>query len=385
MSCSEPTLRWKVVLCVAGGLSACSSATEPSGPVPLQTQRLAISTRTACILSPAGEITCWGFGGTGQKVRPAGVSHFVSINGGVDHLCALAADSTAYCWGRNNFGELGDGSQVTRDQPVRVLSTLKFVSVRAAARATYALDPEGNAYSWGSFLNAALGNGQNNRDGVQLTPAPMATTVQFSALGWGCALSRTSRAYCWGTVKPNAPADPIHLEPGDCRDAYYGFYEGEDCVVPTPVATSLRFASIGGCGLTAGHDAYCWGDGFHGWLGDGRAGSDAYAIQPVPVALGIKFATLSGRCGLDLAGAAFCWGDNFFGQLGIGVTGGIRSLPAAVQTNERFVELVSNGGLSCARTLQDVVWCWGSNDSGQLGPTFVGARSNVPVQVVLPE
>jgi alpha-tubulin suppressor-like RCC1 family protein len=383
LTCLERALRWKSVLCVAIGFAACSSSTEPSGPVPVQVLRIAQTTQNACLLTPAGEISCWGLGGPSQKVRPPEVSRFVSISGGIDHFCALAADSTAYCWGRNNCGELGDGTQITRDQPVRVATTLKFVSVRAAARASYALDPDGRAYSWRSFLNAALGNGQNSRDGVQLTPAPMATTVQFSALGWGCALSRAGRAYCWGTVKPNAPVDPMHVEAGDCRDAYWAYYEGDDCLVPTTVATSLRFKSIGGCGLTADDDAYCWGDGFRGELGDGRSGSPAFAIQLVAVALGIKFSMMSGRCGLDLAGAAWCWGNNAFGQLGIGVTGGIRSLPTAVLTGERFVEIVSNGN-TCARTPHDAVWCWGSNDSGQLGPTFVGARSNVPVQVVLP-
>jgi serine/threonine-protein kinase len=86
-------------------------------------------------VTPAGEAYCWGsgtFGQLGTGVAPLASSVPVAVSGGlvftaisvgksVDHTCAVTPDPVAYCWGRNNEGQLGDGTTTNRPAPTRVV------------------------------------------------------------------------------------------------------------------------------------------------------------------------------------------------------------------------------------------------------------------------
>jgi alpha-tubulin suppressor-like RCC1 family protein len=78
----------------------------------------------------AGEVWCWGlndFGqlGDGTKIdhaapaRVTGLSNVVSVSASSEHTCALEADKSVWCWGLNHFGELGDGTTTDSLVPVR--------------------------------------------------------------------------------------------------------------------------------------------------------------------------------------------------------------------------------------------------------------------------
>lgn len=67
-------------------------------------------------------------------------------------------------------------------------------------------------------------------------------------------------------------------------------------------------------------------------------------------------------------GGVQCWGDNEFGQVGNGITGGQYDAPVDVLGLEQGVTALSAGSNhTCAVTESGSVWCWGSNDQGQLG------------------
>ncbi|MGH8185827.1 MAG: RCC1 domain-containing protein, partial [Steroidobacteraceae bacterium] len=71
-------------------------------------------------------------------------------------------------------------------------------------------------------------------------------------------------------------------------------------------------------------------------------------------------------CGLQPDGSAFCWGDNNSGQLGIGTTGGYKSLPVRVLGGPAFTAISAGGAHTCAIDTATRVWCWGWNGSHQL-------------------
>src|SRR5438445_10237670 len=101
-----------------------------------------------CAVTTDGTIYCWGFNGNGQLgdgtrtnravpalvQAPAGVT-FQAVSAGGQHTCAVASTGDAYCWGRNEFGRLGDGTAVDRTLPVRVAApagvTFTFVGTGA--------------------------------------------------------------------------------------------------------------------------------------------------------------------------------------------------------------------------------------------------------------
>ncbi|HET9004781.1 MAG TPA: hypothetical protein VFN39_12325 [Gemmatimonadaceae bacterium] len=135
------------------------------------------------------------------------------------------------------------------------------------------------------------------------------------------------------------------------------------------------------CALTTGGSAFCWGSNEARQLG---SGNDSSTLAPVPVAGTHHFIAISAgagyTCALDERGAAWCWGTGERGQLGTGRPSDSSRVPVAVQTARRFAAISSSVSHSCAVERTGAVWCWGANESGQLGAA-TPALSALPVSV----
>jgi len=71
------------------------------------------------LLTTAGDAYCPGSPGTFELV--SGGIRFTSISNSATHACGVATDGFGYCWGRNNEGQLGDGTRIDKTVPVRVM------------------------------------------------------------------------------------------------------------------------------------------------------------------------------------------------------------------------------------------------------------------------
>ncbi|HEV8411179.1 MAG TPA: hypothetical protein VGQ30_11775, partial [Gemmatimonadaceae bacterium] len=115
---------------------------QSAGPTPVSGGRyttISVGGAHACGVS-AGAAVCWGFNGNGQlgdsttteRLSPTAVAGggglFTSIAAGTFHTCALTTDQTAFCWGANGFGTLGDGTTTQRLSPTAVAGGLTFVA-----------------------------------------------------------------------------------------------------------------------------------------------------------------------------------------------------------------------------------------------------------------
>jgi len=78
----------------------------------------------------------------------AGGLSFTMLSAGSQHTCGLATDSTAYCWGSNYFGNLGDSTTTDRNAAAPVAGGLKFVTIASGNYHTCAITATGNAYCW---------------------------------------------------------------------------------------------------------------------------------------------------------------------------------------------------------------------------------------------
>ena len=259
-----------------------------------------------------------------------------SITVGAGHGCALAADGRAYCWGWNRDGQLGNG---TRDLTC---------SGETACASGY-------------------------------VPTPVAGNLTFSQLSAGgdhtCGLTTSQIAYCWGRNST-----------GQLGTSAVSIGSGSYSSVPVAVAGGRTYVSIAAgsestCALTAAGDAYCWGRGASGQLGNGAYGSDS--ATPVAVVGGHKFVSIdvgaSNACGLTAAGAALCWGYGDFGQLGRGDKNS-SNVPVAVSGGHVFASLVAAPFRACGVTYAGTAYCWGMNDQAQLGTGATG-HLLVPTQV----
>jgi hypothetical protein len=129
--------------------------------------------------------------------------------------------------------------------------------------------------------------------------------------------------------------------------------------------------------------ARCWGWNGYGQLGDGTTTTLPWRYAPVVVfglnnvrSMSVGF---SHTCAVLENGTACCWGEDWHGELGDGTN--TNSMVPVVVTGVTNVRSISAKVYHvCATSDDGTARCWGSNDSGQLGD---GTRndSNVPVVV----
>ena len=276
----------------------------------------------ACGATTSGASYCWaglvGDGTTGTHSVPWPTSFLSSVyevEPGWAHTCAVTADHSAWCWGRDDFGQLGNNATAIYSSPAlypnQVVGGLAFQSVTTGYLHTCALTTGGTVYCWGYNSDGELGIGSTKPDSV-----PHQVGVGFAAVSAGfsnvCALASGGAAYCWGF---NANGELGTGASSATPDS-----------VPTAVAGGLTFATLSTgafhtCGITTGGVTYCWGYNYDGEVGDG---STTERDAPVPVSGGLTFTSVVAgyfhTCGVTAGGAVYCWGLNDRGQLGDGTT-----------------------------------------------------------------
>lgn len=310
-----------------------------------------------------------------------------AITAGTRHSCATLDDASAWCWGLGANGQRGDGSTTPAAAvPVRVElpEGARVRVISAGGNTTCAVLEDGSAWCWGSDFSGELGNGAPLAQSttpvrVALPQGRRVTTISVGG-GHACAILDDGTAGCWGAntsgqlgdnaLEPRHPAPvPVALPPG-----------------ARVVAISAGGAST--CATFASGASACWGLDEQGLVGNGapltpeRAPADIGRDGAVAI-------TVAGHACLAAPYATQCWGDDFHGQLGNGpdtvadqpapVT--VLGIPAA----RSVIALsaggggngVNAGGHTCAGYDDGSVWCWGDDAFGQLGNggTITGSRT----------
>lgn len=167
-----------------------------------------------CALTNAGAVKCWGNNIAGQlgdgtitkrasPVDVAGLSQGIAaISPGALHTCALTRAGAAKCWGHNAVGELGDGTNMDRHGPVQVTGLSSGVAAIAAFNSfhTCALTIAGGVKCWGSNVNGQLGDGTQTSRNTPVDVFGLSSEVAVigTGLDHSCALLRTGNLQCWG-------------------------------------------------------------------------------------------------------------------------------------------------------------------------------------------
>ncbi len=161
--------------------------------------------------------------------------------------------------------------------------------------------------------------------------------------------------------------------------------EEDPSAPPTALAGILDVGSGANysCALRDDGLVMCWGSNGFGNLGNGSLVGSNRALE---VSGSVRFARLevgdANACGLTTTGAAFCWGDNSSGQLGTGSVGGNSTVPVAVGGGLLFTQLSIGLRSICGVATDGVSYCWGANNSGQLGIGVLGGNYPSPQPVV---
>ena len=318
--------------------------------------------QATCAVKTDDTLWCWGWRKGGQT--PAQVARLgaesveVSVGGG--QACARKADSSLWCWGENGEGQLGDGSTRYRDTPVQVSAAAGFLHVAAGFDFTCGIQVGATLSCWGGNPVGQLGTGTSSVQAVPTAVASLGSDVAQLAAGNGffCARKSSGSAWCWGNNLAGQPSDgPTDYRPLPVEVLALGHSVAQ-------VASGWGSAT---CALTTSGEVWCWGE-----ISNATGNSDVRPIpfqiaglpeRPVEIAVGWGHA-----CARLDVGTLWCWGRNDNGQLGDGSNAFFREAPTPVNALGFEVAAVATSGThTCARKMDGSLWCWGSNDSGELG------------------
>lgn len=361
-------------------------------------------TTPACVLAVALAIGC---GGSQDPTPPATPFELATIATGAGDTCGLTAAGTAWCWGVGGSGRLGVGPGLAGDQivPTRVAGGLAFTSISPGDVSTCAIASDGRAFCWGQD-SGALGTGATPPDAAVVTPAPVGGTLRFKSIASGnrhaCAIELSGDAYCWGSDYASATGSvPTLVADGrkytsvvasGNRVCALGVDEKPYCwgglvTAAEGPATDRAFVSLSmgageGCGLTSGHEIYCWD------LLPDPAPAQTHLVAGGPWASlrqGVNAA-----CAVTTAGEGFCWGNNEFGKLGNGLSASIYYPdPTPIVGGLHFLAVAPGQNHACGVTTNHATYCWGLASSGLLGigtiPSFPRPYDEYsPVPVMTP-
>jgi hypothetical protein len=371
-----------------------------ANPAPVDTTRFAaVSTgaRHTCAATTAGALYCWGWNLAGQVVEggarliplpvpiPGGRA-VRFIKAGEEHTCVVDTGGTARCWGDRREGS---GTSVTGlgEYFPSPFKTESMVRVGAGFEHICGILASGQAECVGQYLTTDGGSlGFYGPAGLLPLYSDFPMRMLSGGHGFDCGLSLAGQAYCFGWNQHGQLGDgsvasdqwgvQIKDEPGDSIHLRFR------TVVGNLVFSALSVGWEHVCGVAAGA-VYCWGSNSHGQLG--IAGTEVLRTVPGAVATSEHYDSVAAghqhTCALA-SGRAFCWGDDAYGHLGDGRVGQPSLAPVAVIGDLHFSAVSAGTDHTCAITTDAALYCWGRNDTGQLGDGSL-TGSSVPQLVTL--
>jgi len=311
---------------------------------PEQPVTLSAGARHTCAVLADGSVSCWGYNAKGQlgngltanSALPVSVIDLPgparTISAGASHTCAILVDKSAYCWGANEHGQLGNGTQTAWTRPVKVSNLDQGVSsISAGTDNTCAVATDGAAKCWGDNGLAALGTGSfaSSTTPVQVSGLSTGTRTIASSFGWSCAISGGGLV-CWGAVASTLdPTQSNVATPFPVIGMPFGLMQID--------IHADENAFIHGCGVADHGQATCWGRNSDGMLGSGSLGSQLTQVEVQGLGGPTRHISVgkAHSCALGVDEKIRCWGNDYFGQVGNGgPTTGFTSLPQPQSTAE---------------------------------------------------
>jgi alpha-tubulin suppressor-like RCC1 family protein len=337
--------------------------------------QIAAGDEHTCALFSSGEVRCWGGNLAGQSSGSIGQSLCgptrvpiapcaKSIALGAESSCALSTSGYALCWGDDVWGELGDN--FTGDGIPRLTSAASQIACGgvtcAALMVSGAIDIWGR---WGTTFCSPY---------IVPTPQPFGAlrdVAQVTASVFGCALLTDGTVHCWG---PN--------ESGELGDSTTTPGTQPTTVVGLDGVVQVEAGSDFACVVRSDGSAWCWGANDQGQLGDGTTQQRHTPVKVVDIDTAVQVALGSAcACARLQDGTLRCWGSNQSGALGSGSMAMQSLIPSTVQGISSAVDIAAGACHACALEGNGRAFCWGCNESGQLG-NFAIEVSAVPMEVM---
>jgi alpha-tubulin suppressor-like RCC1 family protein len=297
-------------------------------------------------------------------------TNVAQVSSGNYHSCVVVHGGVQ-CWGRNNAGQLGNGSTTSSRVPVHPIPPGSGATAVGAGGDHTCAVVDGGVQCWGANGNGQLGNNSTIQSLVPVQAIPAGSGATAAAAGnlHSCAVV-DGAVKCWGG---NA-------------DGQLGDGSAVQSLVPVQAiasaATSIAAGNHHTCSIVGG-GVRCWGFNAQGQLGNGTTAPSLVPVQAIAAGSGAIAIAAGGEhsCAVLSPGGLRCWGSNDEGQLGNGTT--TPSLvPTPISLSGTPSSVAAHGDHTCA-VVGGGVQCWGDNADGRLGdPVTTTTESHVPVQAI---
>jgi len=348
-----------------GPLSVCDIAEQAATP---RVEQVAAGSGTACAVTSAGHMYCWGYTGTGIAGHPeGGIGHCYAYQApehrclrqvalDVEHGCGTTFDHRALCWGS---GWLGDPEASGGYYPNEVPGLENVTQVGAKA----ALLSDRTLRVWGIRLTEY---GSWEERPIEAFPE-LDDIVSLPSSGYSaCAVRASGRAVCWG---------------GALIEGLYIAFSPRD-IAGIDDAVEITQDSNRSCVRVGDGSIWCWGVAP---LGDGTT-HDSIDV-PVRV-LGVDDAVSvstggTHACAVRAGGEVLCWGGCVAGACGPAVGTTIEDVltPVVVEGVPPAIQVAVGFWFTCALTADREIYCWGDNSDCQVGVTTSRAATATPHKV----
>ena len=287
-----------------------------------------------------------------QRVRLAGMP---DLTAGGEHTCGIRENGTLWCWGRNNYGQIGNGHTGGNAPPSQVGGKTDWVDVTGGGASTCAIRANRSLRCWGLNHRGQIGDRTRKVRAVP-TRVPGPNTWRSVSMGFfhTCAIRTDDTLWCWG----------------DNSAGQLGQGHTKQSLNRHQVKGRWSTVAAGGwttCATKVNGSLWCWGRNLFGQLGIG-----SYANRSRPARVGTAQSwkqvavSWTHTCARQRNGVVRCWGRNTQGQLGTGDTEG-SSRPRRVVGDHRATSVGVAEGTSCLVDRGGSLWCWGDNRYGQTG------------------
>jgi rhodanese-related sulfurtransferase len=260
---------WKVFSgsAIVADIHAASTTVTITAPATVQAYFVEVAAQ------PPSTVWAWGLNTNGElgdgtsgtnrlnPVQTVGLSNVTAILGGQDYSVALDTNGNVWTWGWNGYGQLGDGTTITRLIPVRVSGVSNITAIAMGRNHTVALQNNGKVWAWGNNGYGQLGDGTLGAN--RLSPVQVLGLANVTAIATGpynaYALNGDGTVSGWGQaggyVGDGTTAQrlaPVTLT-------------GISNVIAIASGSQYQYAVA----LKSDHTVWAWGDNRYGQLGDG--------------------------------------------------------------------------------------------------------------------
>ncbi|AEC01302.1 fimbrillin family protein [Parasphaerochaeta coccoides] len=321
-------------------------------------------------------------------------SDVAAVSVGNYHTMILKKDGTLWATGRNNYGQLGDGTTTNRSTPVQVKASTtpndfmtNVVAVSAGSNHTLILKKDGTLWATGRNNNGQLGDDTTANKSTPVPVSSMRSDVKAISAGDVHSMILKKNGTLWTT--------------GANSSGQLGVSAGTSYKTSTPEQVLSMGYDVAAVSSRDRHtmilkkDGTLWATGYNlnGQLGDGTLGDYADKSTPVQVkddtnGSGVMTDVAAVSAGsfhtliLKKDGTLWATGNNTYGQLGIGATPTQTGIPVQVMTDVK--EIFAGERHTMILKKDGTLWATGQNENGQLGlgDSGSGNHRTTPEQVI---